>query len=156
MLLPAVQMVREAARRAACQNNVKQIVLGLQNYHSAYERFPHGWNEQDGEGRSGWSWMAYNLPFVEQAGVYEQIDFELPVSNSAHEPLIRHRIETLFCPSSGDRNIGTFEMKGVSPQNLPPEDAFEFPFEIARSQYCLLYTSPSPRDRQKSRMPSSA
>ena len=57
MLLPAVQMVRESARRAACQNNVKQIVLGLQNFHSAYERFPTGWNAVDGIGnQAGVGW----------------------------------------------------------------------------------------------------
>jgi prepilin-type N-terminal cleavage/methylation domain-containing protein len=44
MLLPAVQQVREAARRASCMNNQRQIGNGLQNLESSNEHFPPGWN----------------------------------------------------------------------------------------------------------------
>ena len=42
MLLPAVQQVRAAARRATCANNIRQQVLALHNYESAYQKFPPG------------------------------------------------------------------------------------------------------------------
>ena len=42
MLLPAVQMVREAARRAGCQNNIRQIGLAVENYHTQLNQYPSG------------------------------------------------------------------------------------------------------------------
>ena len=128
--LPAVQMVRESARRAACQNNIKQIGVALQNYHSLHNRFPHGWQNE-----SGWGWMAYTLPFVEQTPIYERINFEKRVTNSVHRDVILTRLEILMCPSSGDRKIGTFPLTGITPDGLTAAEDFVFPLEIARTQY---------------------
>src|SRR5687767_4769506 len=67
LLLPAVQKVREAAARAQCQNNLKQIALANQNYHSSYgEMLP-------GIGKNGccWgTWMVPILPYVEQENLF--------------------------------------------------------------------------------------
>ncbi|BBO30790.1 DUF1559 domain-containing protein [Lacipirellula parvula] len=63
LLLPAVQAAREAARRSTCQNNLKQIGLGLQMHHDAKGYFPTG--AASGEG-SMWSYGL--LPFLEQSG----------------------------------------------------------------------------------------
>ncbi|MGI9428413.1 MAG: DUF1559 domain-containing protein [Bythopirellula sp.] len=73
LLLPAVQAAREAARRAQCVNNVKQVGLALQNYHSTHQKFPIG-------ARGSWhsSWMVHILPYLEQSVVYDQLDFEVP------------------------------------------------------------------------------
>jgi prepilin-type N-terminal cleavage/methylation domain-containing protein len=69
LLLPAVQKVREAAARTQCQNNLKQIALASLNYESTYATLPPGLNQNSGVGC-----MAYLLPFVEQTGLYNQIN----------------------------------------------------------------------------------
>ena len=76
LLLPAVQKVREAAARTACQNNMKQIGLALHNYENAHGRFPPGYRDPRPDARPGpgWGWPAFLLPLVEQASLYAQID----------------------------------------------------------------------------------
>ncbi len=70
LLLPAVQAAREAARRSQCTNNLKQIGLGLHNYHSSHNTFPLGGVcNSGGYGCVAWNGMsaqALMLPFMEQ------------------------------------------------------------------------------------------
>ena len=68
MLLPAVQMVREAARRTECANQIKQMGLALLNFESTNESYPPSYN---GAGlQPGWSWATHLLPYVEQNNLY--------------------------------------------------------------------------------------
>src|SRR5262245_8276094 len=73
LLLPAVQKVREAAARASCQNNLKQIALAVHGYHDAYKYFPQNSDPNTwgyyADGRS-WSWMARILPYIEQTPLF--------------------------------------------------------------------------------------
>src|SRR6195256_4327347 len=72
LLLPAVQKVREAAARAQCQNNLKQIAVGCLNYESTFKVMPPG---NMGNGSSwGMSWTVYILPYIEQAGLFKRLD----------------------------------------------------------------------------------
>ena len=74
ILLPAVQQAREAARRAQCKNNLKQIGLAMHNYHDVYDMFPQGSNTYviDGVGARGFTaWTVRVLPYLEQAPHYE-------------------------------------------------------------------------------------
>ena len=95
LLLPAVQAAREAARRSQCNNNLKQIVLAMHNYHDSLGSFPpaalasenvvsgnapvapgHEWFSSHRvlyEGMIGWP--AFMLPYVEQSALHDQIDF---------------------------------------------------------------------------------
>ncbi|MFH1921437.1 MAG: DUF1559 domain-containing protein [Planctomycetota bacterium] len=74
LLLPAVQAAREAARRSQCSNNLKQVSLGMHNYHDTYRVLPAAaW----GGGVSGWgpSWWAATLPYMEQSAGSDKLTF---------------------------------------------------------------------------------
>jgi prepilin-type N-terminal cleavage/methylation domain-containing protein/prepilin-type processing-associated H-X9-DG protein len=71
LLLPAVQSAREAARRAQCTNNLKQIGLAVANYESSISSYPWG----DGPWWTEWSANSLLLPYLEQAPLYNAINF---------------------------------------------------------------------------------
>src|SRR5215467_2693298 len=83
LLLPAVQKVREAANRAKCKNNLKQIGLALHNYHGRMGVFPAGYQTQVANDNSdlgpGWGWAAFLLEDLEQGNVTRSIHFDLQI-----------------------------------------------------------------------------
>jgi prepilin-type N-terminal cleavage/methylation domain-containing protein len=109
LLLPAVQKVREAAARATCQNNLKQVGLALHSYHNDNGRFPAGAaNDLPPFGTAtsaGWgsSWWVYILPHLEQGALYSKWQFSgssgFTNSNNlaAADAVV---IKTMKCPSS--------------------------------------------------------
>ena len=72
LLLPAVQAAREAARRAQCVNNLKQLALAVHNYEGALKVWPPGCIH-DQELEESWGWGAFILPFIEQQPLYEDL-----------------------------------------------------------------------------------
>lgn len=68
LLLPAVQMARESARRAQCMNNLKQIGIGMHSYHSRYKVLPSGW-----VGPKSWGWGAFLLLDLEQTPLFDSL-----------------------------------------------------------------------------------
>jgi len=107
LLLPAVQQAREAARRSTCKNNLKQIGLALHNYHDIYGLFPINTDENRNRGRQNMSWMVRMLPNIDQAPLFQAINFSSPngrVSSVEQrvqgKPLLVHVIPGFICPSS--------------------------------------------------------
>jgi prepilin-type N-terminal cleavage/methylation domain-containing protein len=102
LLLPAVQKVREAAARIQCENNLKQIGLGLHGYHDANKGLPPGYRASgpyvDGatDTSPGWGWAAFILPYLEQDPVYRQLNLSQPIQNS---PAIQTMLPVFLCPS---------------------------------------------------------
>ena len=79
LLLPAVQSAREAARRAQCVNNIKQIVLACHNYENQVSSFPPD-SIADGDWTgTWWAWPAFILPQMEQSAIYNSINFSWDV-----------------------------------------------------------------------------
>jgi prepilin-type N-terminal cleavage/methylation domain-containing protein len=99
LLLPAVQSAREAARRMACSNNLKQIGIAMHVYHTAVNRLPFGSNFQT---KRGGTWAAAILPQIEQQSVFSRFDFKLPPWDAANLSAVQAVIPTYICPSDGD------------------------------------------------------
>ena len=123
MLLPAVQQVREAARRTQCANNLRQNVLAMHNYESAHGQFPPGKND-DGTGNKRtprpvipepgnpndgqpYAWGTFLLPFIEQNSLSDP--FKVATSNwnadamaslaPSGMPVVSNIIPSFICPS---------------------------------------------------------
>ena len=106
LLLPAVQAAREAARRAQCTNNLKQLGLGLHNYHDTYSTFPSGGWDRDTE--NGLGWLVAILPYIEQQPLYDQIDFKsIRIVDNANVFLNAVKIPGYLCPSGPREVTGT-------------------------------------------------
>lgn len=120
MLLPAVQQVREAARRSKCANTLKQLGLACHNYESAYMRLPPGGSNlappfgSGAKSPGGHSWMAYSLPYLEQQTLWDAADFDNNVYTGMMNVLSNQLIPSFKCPSSPmpefTLNVGTFAM----------------------------------------------
>ncbi len=99
LLLPAVQAGREAARRAQCTNNLKQIGLGMHNYHGLYKCFPPA-VITDENGRPMRSWRVAILPYIEQqGGLYDKYDCNVAWDDPNNGHLMGIPIMAYRCPS---------------------------------------------------------
>ena len=111
LLLPAVQAAREAARRAQCTNNLKQLGLALQNYHDTHQTFP-----PPGMIANQLSWYTLILPFVEQGPIYEKMNWKEGHFNSAGKMSNAvNRINAFLCPSA----TGDMELSGDTNEDWP-------------------------------------
>lgn len=104
ILIPAVQMVRESARRSQCSTNLKQLSLALHNYHSAHRVFPPSIMFDEGDYPDGpekyrKNWVVSILPFLEEQGLYDQFNFKHPLNAVANEVPRGTELVVMLCPS---------------------------------------------------------
>ncbi len=121
LLLPAVQSAREAARRAHCTNNLKQIGLGMLNYESAQGSLPPGW-----KGCCWGTWAIFIMPFIEQQQIYNgwntlgnnsglagYVDGPLRYSGPCNVTVTSTRINTYNCPTDTPHSPVPSAVNGV-------------------------------------------
>jgi prepilin-type N-terminal cleavage/methylation domain-containing protein/prepilin-type processing-associated H-X9-DG protein len=136
LLLPAVQAAREAARRAQCVNNLKQIGIAVHNYHDQMGSYPPGctspasatWGAQSNE----LGWRAMILPMMELGSVYNAINFDVTPSNQggfanngAQFTAYNTVMSTWLCPSDGTNGNGRL------PTNTPKGQWTDHPADPA-------------------------
>jgi prepilin-type N-terminal cleavage/methylation domain-containing protein/prepilin-type processing-associated H-X9-DG protein len=141
LLVPAVQKVREAAARAQCQNNLKQLALACLNYESNKKYFPIG-NEIPASasfttGVNGGSWMFVSLPYMEQEVFYDRIIAQGTFANAFANNVAPLVMPFTRCPSDGwnaDNGLFCNYIGSSGPQcNNTPTGACDTPIF---QQYC--------------------
>jgi prepilin-type N-terminal cleavage/methylation domain-containing protein len=145
LLMPAVQKVREAANRAQCANNLKQLGLAMHGYNDANDRLPPSYKiqidltlPQQSYLKAVVAWGAYVLPYIEQDNVFRQYQFDglyaAPFAASPNDQLIQTKIKTMICPSAvRSVDLATTSFNGftwtAAPADYAPVDevySFEF------------------------------
>lgn len=117
LLLPAVQQAREAARRSQCKNNLKQLGLGIHNYHETFTVMPPAYVLQPNPPTINAQPMGVMLlPYIDQANIYNQYDSKVPPINEAtafghpaaviakNISLISTVLPVFNCPSTANQN----------------------------------------------------
>lgn len=141
LLLPAVQSAREAARRMSCVNNMKNLALGLQNYHDAQGHFPAG-HDSDKWHVPAWGWGFHLLPTIEQSPLHSQLSsgpsgsnrtlqqLMADVAGDASHPSIvalQTRLNVFRCPSDITPDLLPAEYRTWTSKNQPAPAEFEPP-----------------------------
>ncbi len=129
LLLPAVQAAREASRRIECSNNLKQIGLGLHNYHDSNHQLPAGWIANISTGEPGWGWAMHLLPWIEQTSLHDQMDATISISAPVHEAPRQSLLPFYRCSSDAR----------WEPQVALTDDSDNPLFNVGRSNYVGVY-----------------
>ncbi len=124
LLLPAVQQAREAARRSTCRNNLKQLSLGIQNYHDSAKMFPTNYHAPGccNVDQSQVSWLMNTMPFIDKAELFKGYNFGFGLCNDPrftagttpnNNSIAKTAIPALICPS--DSHNGTMNTRANAP-----------------------------------------
>ena len=105
LILPAVQAAREAGRRVSSQNNLKQIAIGMLNYHDVHGAFPPA-VVTDANGQPLYSGRVLLLPFIEQKPLYDQFDLTQAWDSPRNLAISQTTLKVFRDPSSAQTQAG--------------------------------------------------
>jgi prepilin-type N-terminal cleavage/methylation domain-containing protein len=119
MLLPAVQRVRESARKTACGNNLRQTALATSAYESGRRRFPAGCDRlpvvPELPAGTLHAWTSSILPFLEEAGLAARIDYSREWNDPAGNRVAsKQKVSGFVCPSGVLAYAGKADYSGIS------------------------------------------
>ena len=108
LLIPAVQKVRAAASRLACQNNLKQIGLGLHDFHDVHRRFPPGSVVNQAFSQAGFTipgnvshgWTPFILPYIGEQALANRYRWDVSYNDPANQGVVPTQLKILQCPSA--------------------------------------------------------
>ncbi len=111
LLLPAVQQVREAARKSQCQDHLHNLAIAMHSYEGTYKVLPYAstYNLPVSAtvGRPQHTWVEFLFPFIEQKPLYDQIDWTQHITQGTNKPLIQGvYFNLLTCPSNPNEANG--------------------------------------------------
>ncbi len=149
LLLPAVQAAREAARRLACQSNIRQIGLAIHQHHAAQGELPSGWLELAADGEPGWGWSAAilkhtgqqpaGLPDIPRPGVGPPPG----IGNPAHRQVRETPVPIFLCPSDPSPTVFMLHRPvpdlWVKASAEGPPARGEPIFQVARANYSGVF-----------------
>jgi prepilin-type N-terminal cleavage/methylation domain-containing protein len=129
LLLPAVQSAREAARRTACQSNLRQLGLAIHNFENSKRYFPPSTDIRRSANANGvasqpWSGQALILPYLEGDTIYRLIDFTKGYHTPENKALLppwgvaATRVDVLMCPSE-PKNTARLNATTGEPEHYP-------------------------------------
>ena len=127
LLLPAVQQVREAARKSQCQDHLHNLAIAVHNYEGAFKILPLGVGPDSptppGTTSAGFGWGAYLLPFCEQKPMYDLIgvatgNLNAQMAIATMRPNFQKQIDLFLCPSDNSPELmDSFRTKNGSTLN---------------------------------------
>lgn len=114
MIFPAVQMIREGARRTDCTNRLRQIATGLLNHESARQRFPAGITGGSAIPHPRTTWLVQILPYIEQTNVWERTlsDYQWSPNPFSGHLGLQTVIGSYQCPSDPDSGVAHWTHEG--------------------------------------------
>ena len=144
MSLPAMQNMRELARRSNCEQNQVRLALAMSNYSSTFGHYPTGTQAKSGpilSEASGFhhNWASGLLPMLDAQIVFDAIDQSVSVYAKQNEEVRNLRIPTFICPSASDIRYNSICYSGVT-------GSIETPIDVGNNGVYILNRPISDRD----------